>query len=362
MGRLKEAIYGRFSTVQNNPTAVGPLEDDRLLRLRTEIGQIGSLLTEKIDELTLVAKQSEEIVNNQIKRSEEVVESLWQEITVLEGKLQQVENTARQKEDASHKAENTLGTEVCKLQNELAAKGKEIDELKSKNDSYIGRVAELDSVIAQNKLDTAKEAELHEHIGQTLKDDIDLLKVRLQGAEEISREKDLTVQRLEQEHAVKVQQFEGQITKKDQLLAERDAEITELKSQLQFLTRGIKDSSSFFRQAEAFAHRRTEEKGGAPIDPTNREGENSIRASSATKTEETVSSEFLDRATEHLTLSIGPMAPIIMRDHIVALGERTEKFPKRRVVELLDILSNEIANSDLRFNFRNWFAQQLSTA
>jgi hypothetical protein len=107
------------------------------------------------------------------------------------------------------------------------------------------------------------------------------------------------------------------------------------------------------------AHAHPEENIDFPIDPVNGEGQSSLASSSATTAEETVSPEFFDRATEHLTLSIGPMAPIILRDHIEALGESTKNFPKRRVVELIEMLSNEISNNDLRLSFRNWFASAI---
>jgi myosin heavy subunit len=359
---LKELVYGR----QSSPTPVGPVNDDPLPKLRSEVDQIGRFLMQKIDELTLAAKESEDIAKNQIQHSEESVESLWQQLAVLESKLQEAEKTFRQKDAAIHKLDDTLRGEIHNLQDELKknqgeleGKGDEINALKSKIDNHVSHVAELESVILQHKSDAAKEVADHKHIVQTLEENIDLVQVQLRATEEIIRGKDSTLQKLEQELTVKIQEFENEIKNKEQLLTARDAEIRELKAELQFLTRGIKGTSSFFRQAETLAHAHPEENIDFPIDPVNGEGQSSLASSSATTAEETVSPEFFDRATEHLTLSIGPMAPIILRDHIEALGESTKNFPKRRVVELIEMLSNEISNNDLRLSFRNWFASAI---
>jgi hypothetical protein len=54
---------------------------------------------------------------------------------------------------------------------------------------------------------------------------------------------------------------------------------------------------------------------------------------------------------------IGPGAPMIVREHVASLGESMEKFPKRRLAELLEILSKEIVNEPLRIGFRLWFVK-----
>ena len=55
-----------------------------------------------------------------------------------------------------------------------------------------------------------------------------------------------------------------------------------------------------------------------------------------------VSKEFLNRLTENLTKAIGPIAPMVVRDHIAILGESESAFPKNRVDELLKLIQREI--------------------
>ena len=142
---------------------VGPVNDDPLPKLRSEIDQIGRFLIQKIDELTLAAKESEDIAKNQIQHSEESVERVWQQIAVLESKLQEDENTFRQKDAAIHKLDDTLRGEIHNLQDELKknqreleGKGDEINALKSKIDNYVSHVVELESVILLLKFKSLK--------------------------------------------------------------------------------------------------------------------------------------------------------------------------------------------------------------
>ena len=53
-----------------------------------------------------------------------------------------------------------------------------------------------------------------------------------------------------------------------------------------------------------------------------------------------------------LTNVIGSIASLIVRDHVRALGESMEEFPQRRLTELLESLSGQIADDKLKAKFR----------
>ena len=67
---------------------------------------------------------------------------------------------------------------------------------------------------------------------------------------------------------------------------------------------------------------------------------------------ETVPAKFFDRMTTALGHVVGPRAPVIVRDHVASLGESTETFPKARIPELLDLVSREISDENLKVGFR----------
>ena len=49
---------------------------------------------------------------------------------------------------------------------------------------------------------------------------------------------------------------------------------------------------------------------------------------------------------------MSPLAMLIVREHVKALGESTENFPKSRVPELVNSLVREILNANLQIEFR----------
>ena len=68
--------------------------------------------------------------------------------------------------------------------------------------------------------------------------------------------------------------------------------------------------------------------------------------------EEAVPPNFFDHMTRELSEFFGPMASVIIHDHVVSLGESTGKFPKARVPELLEIISREIPYESVKNRFR----------
>jgi polysaccharide biosynthesis transport protein len=73
----------------------------------------------------------------------------------------------------------------------------------------------------------------------------------------------------------------------------------------------------------------------------------------------TVPREFFDRMTSELRDAVGPMAPVIVWDHIGLLGESRDGFPKRRLKELVENVCQEVLNDKLRQGFRSAMDQGL---
>ena len=66
-----------------------------------------------------------------------------------------------------------------------------------------------------------------------------------------------------------------------------------------------------------------------------------------------VPGEFFEEITSKLRDALGPMAALILRDHIRDLGESLDVFPKNRLDELFENVSAEISNKQLRRDFLN---------
>ena len=72
-----------------------------------------------------------------------------------------------------------------------------------------------------------------------------------------------------------------------------------------------------------------------------------------------VSQEFMNRLLKALLDAVGPVAPLILRDHIALLGESQDAFPKSRVDELVKLIAPEILHAELRSRFQKDISEEL---
>jgi chromosome segregation ATPase len=218
-------------------------------------------------------------------------------------------------------------------------------------DARVKQVTGLETALQEAKAETATEADRTAQLTESFNAKIAVLEAEIRDTKEIVRGKEATITALEQNLAAKIQDFEKQARKKETLLAGRDAEINDLKSKLQVLTGKIQEMSSFLKQAEALATvERQKSSTLAASEPLNGVEEKPAQ--------QTVSPDFFDLMSQKLTVIIGHQAPMIVREHVAALGESMEKFPQSRLAELLELLSKEIVDESRRIGFRLWFVKQ----
>jgi chromosome segregation ATPase len=373
MGRvyesLKEAV--KLQRNKNDPIALAGVKHIHTSSLDEEIQQ----LVQRISGLKAVVKHREEEIK---KETQQLIQTLREDFAMMETKLKDAEEAVRRKESASQKMEERLTAEIRALQNELNTeketlqrRDNEIKDLKSNIDTLVKQVTELEIAIKQAKAEAATEATRTEELTKSSNTKIAALEAEIMDIEEIVRGKEATIKRLEQNLAAEIQDFENQLRNKDNLLAGRDAEINDLKAKLQVLTGKIQEMTSFLRQAEALATVEGQNSSNfAASEPQNEVKDKpaaspfKVKVSSFTSNEQTnvaqqtVSPNFFDLMSQELTEIIGPKAPMFVREHVAALGESMENFPKSRLAELLEILSQDIVNEPLRIGFRKWFVKQ----
>jgi chromosome segregation ATPase len=288
-----------------------------------------SSLNEEINELVQRIKAPVKHCEEEIeKETQQVIQTLSEDFTMLKTKLKDAEETVRREESARQKAEESLTAKIHDLQNELnteketlKSRDNEINDLKSNVDVLVKQVAELGIAIKQAKAEAATEANRVEQLTKSSNTKIAASEAQIRDLKEIVRGKESTIKGLEQNLTAKSQHFENELKNKEKFLAGRDVEINDLKSQLKLLTKLAPDAA-----------------------------------------QEIVSPELFQRITDELTEAMnvmGRIASIIVRDHVVALGESVKTFPKSRLPELLDSLSKEIANEPLRIGFRKRFVKHV---
>ena len=361
---LKEVV--KLKRSKNDPVALAGVKHTHGAILDEEINE----LEQKISGLKAAVKHREEEIR---KETQQVIETLSEDFAMLETKLKDVEETARRKESVSQKTEERLTTENHALQNELNtakvslnSRDNEIKDLKSNVDVLMKQITESENAIKQAQAEAATEANRTGQLTDSFTTKIAALEAQLSDVKEIVRGKESAIAALEQKLAMDTQAFENQLRNKEELLAKRDKEINDLKSKLQVLTGKIQGMSSFLKQAEDLAAVEGQNSGtpgasergsGVTEKPADSPLRVKVPYAQTAMAQQTVPSSFFDLMSQELTGIIGPKAPAFIREHVAALGESIEKFPKSRLAELLQILSQDIVNEPERTSFRIWFVK-----
>jgi chromosome segregation ATPase len=366
---LKEVV--KLQRSKNDPIALTAVKHTHVSGLDEEI----NALVHRISELRTAVKHREEEIK---KETQQIIQTLSEDFAVLETKLKDAEEAMRRKESENQKIEEKLTAEIHDLQSELntgketlQSRDNEINNLKTNVDALVKQVTELETALKQSKAEMATEADRAEQLTEKFNGTIATLEAQILDIKDIVRDKEATVKVLEQNLATKIQDFEKEFINKEKLLAVRDAEINDLKSKLHGLTGKIQEMSSFLKQAEILAT--VEEQTSStlaaseplnrikdkPVDPPFKIKVSEITSNEQTNVaQQTVARDFFELMAQELTVILGPQATMMVREHVAALGESMEKFPKSRLAELLEILSKEIVNEPLRISFRKWFVKQ----
>jgi chromosome segregation ATPase len=359
MANVYESLKGTLQRSKANSVAAARVKGSDASSLDNEMEQLEKIVVDRLGKLRAAVKEGEAVVVSESQHTEQVIESLRTEISAQQAQL----NAARDKELASQKMEQTLNAKIHDVQNDvkkkeeaLESRGKEVSDLKSKIDVLGKQTTQSELAIQQAKAETASEAKRVQQLAESFNAKIATLEAQVKDREAIVRAKESTLKSLEQRLTAKVQALESLVKNKDTLLTDQDKQIRDLNSQLATLTNGIRGMSSFFKQAEVLTQELKREK----EKPANSQVKSAEVASNpADAARDAVSPAFFDSVTKELAEINGPLAPMIVRDHVKALGESIEKFPKKRVTELVKILSEEITDEKVKTSFRKRIAEEL---
>jgi chromosome segregation ATPase len=373
MANVYESLKGTLQRSKANSVAVARVKGSNASSLDNEMQQLEKIVVERLGKLRTALKEGEAVVVTETQHTEQVIESLRTEIAAQQAQL----NAARDKELAIQKMEQTLNAKIQDLQNEvkkkeeaLESRGKEISDFKSKIDALGKQITQSETAIQQAKAETANEAKRAQQLVESSNGKIATLEAQVKDKEATIRTKESTLKSLEQRLTAKVQALESLVKNKDTLLTDQDKQIKDLSSQLATLTNGIRGMSSFFKQAEVLTQELKREK-EKPANSQTKSAEVASNSSDAQPksaevasstwdaAREAVPAAFFDSVTRELAEINGPLAPMIVRDHVKALGESIEKFPKKRVSELVKVLSEEITDEKVKNSFRKRITEEL---
>jgi chromosome segregation ATPase len=363
MANVYDSLKGSLQWSKANSMAVARVKGSDASSLENDMEQLEKIVVDRLGRLRAAVKEGEAVVAGESQHTEQVIEGLKTEIAAQEAQL----SAARSKELASQKMEQTLTAKIHDLQNDvkkkeeaLESRGKEVSDLTSKIDVLGKQITQSELAVQQAKAETGSEAKRAQQLAESSNAKIATLEAQVRDREAIVRAKESALKSSEQRLTAKIQALESLVKNKETVLADQDRQIKDLNSQLGSLTNGIKGMSTFFKQAEALTQELKREK----ETPANSQSKSAEVTSdlAADTAREAVSPGFFDSVTKDLAEINGPLASMIVRDQVKALGESIEKFPKTRVTELVKVLSEEIADENVKIRFRKRIAEKFQSS
>ena len=371
--RMQETLPWR----KNDTMPMVRIKNGNAAGLNEEMERLERIIAHRLSRLKEAVRAGETIVVEESHRTEQLVESLGAEITILKSKLKEAEEVIERKNLSQHQAEENLSAIIKNLQNDikskdeiLATRDNEVNNYKSTIEQNIKKMTEWEAAHAKAQQEVADQARRADELRKNSQNQMATLEAQLMQTEDIARQKTSAMKQLEQELATKAQEFEAILKGKNEILAQRDSEIADLKARLNRLTKGISDVSLLFKEAEALTGIETHKSGtvrNEPLPeiadpPTSRPSKNDqqITRNSPDAVSETVSAETFQKIISELgqaTNIIGPLASLMVHQQAKALGESVEKFPRARLPELLEGLAKEIADENLQMYFLQHFTQ-----
>ncbi|HEY7166924.1 MAG TPA: hypothetical protein VIB79_20330 [Candidatus Binatia bacterium] len=352
MSTVYESLKGVVhETLQRNKTLPTPkfaaseppsdISMQEQTNLADEIDDVEKFIGEKITRLKAAAKQTETLLTQESERSQETISGLREKIAALESQARDAEE---------------------KLQN----RDHELRQTQANADALTRQVSVLESNLAKARDDAAAETRRASQLMETSTQKLSALEDRIKELDASVRDKEATIQGLEQKLATINQDFATQLQDKEKLMANRDGELNDIKSQLQMLTRWLQEMPSVLKQTESPAlpveppdgSHTVERANGTERRPLHRESKAAPSpAKAAVAANQIVAHTFFDLMIRELTLIKGPAAGAAVREKVAGLGESIDRFPRSRLAELLEVLSKDIINDDLKIAFRKWFVK-----
>ena len=342
--------------------------------LRTEIGDLQSTLKKKQEDLeTRVSevndlKSKTDILVEQVTHSElalqhakreaaiaahhaeQLIDGLKANITVLEARVRQTEDAIHKQDVASQKMEEGFRIEIRDLQRALRKKEEdletresEVNDLKSKINVLQEQVTHLELMTEQAQGHASSESQHAEQAIEGLKIKIARLEAQLNQTEQIVSGTDSTIKGLDHDRNSQAIDLDAQLGPQKNGINASDAEaLVDIKAQA--------NGSIAGEQLQTAEEKPTT----LPFPAT------AVTPTATVAAPETVSQDAFNRLIAEfgeLTNVMGSIASLIVRDHVRALGESMAEFPQTQLTKLLESLSKEISNDELKADFCERFAK-----
>ena len=325
--------------------------------LETRVSEVNDLksktdiLVEQVTHSELALQHANREAAIAAQHAEQIIDGLKANITVLEARVRQTEDAIHRQDLASQKIEEGFRIEIGDLQSALRKKEEdletresEVNDLRSKINVLQEQVTHLELALEQAQGHAAGEAQRAEEVIGDLRTKIARLQAQLDQTEQIVGAKDSTIKGLD--HDGKSQAIDLHANWIPPANGKYDSEAG--------ASAGIQAQANGVLAGERSTSNTAEEQRTTPRFPAR--GVTSIGMEAAPETLSQEAFDCLISEFGEISNLMGSIASLIVRDHVRALGESMEEFPRARLTKLLESLSREISDDKLKADFCERFA------
>jgi chromosome segregation ATPase len=373
---MKSRMRDHWPWKKIDSTPLARLKGADALSITDGMERLERIVADSIGKLKQSVHAGEAIVLEETRQAEQLVGDLRTEIAELQGKLKEAGDNIEQKDVSYKQLEVTLydkikmfETEMKKKDELLATRENDIRRQKSELDAHNKKISELELANSKTKEELASHIKRAEDFVRISQERVSGLEAELDESKRLVGKKSSTIKTLEEQLATKAQQFKQALKETQELLNSRDSEIASLRSQLQALLKGIDEMSSLFRRAQALTEKGQEDsalvqnemgrEAEAKPQPTPAAAD-PVKPAGSDALPEIVAPEIFERVIQELAQASNIMAKLallIVHDHVKALGETVEQFPRTRLPELIEALAKDIADENVQTGFRQRVAE-----
>jgi DNA repair exonuclease SbcCD ATPase subunit len=241
---VREVVQGSLNRTTSGPTVSSQAtrNEDSLSEALEDLDKI---FAGGIRRLKTAVSDDRAVVLTKTKHAEQVIEGLKANITALEARVRETEDTLYNQNIASQNTEESLRIEIGNLERALKEKEEalqsrifEVNDLRSRINVTAEQVTELE----QARRDTASKVQQADQVIEGLKTDIAVLETRLNETEDTVKKKDTALQNLEGKLSAEIRALQRLVGEKDQALASREKEINNLTSKMDVIAEQISES------------------------------------------------------------------------------------------------------------------------
>src|SRR6266496_5624093 len=196
---LKLKIQDTLQWGKTNSLPLPRVKSTNALNLNHEMEGLERVVADRIGKLKAAVKAGEAMVE-EARQAGHLAGNLKADITALEAKLKEMEETIRRKDFSRQKMEETLTAEIKNLQNDLkkkdetlATRDNEINDYKSKIDDNRKQIAELELDNRKTTEEAASHAKRAEDVAETSRAKITALESQLNETEKLTQQKESSI-------------------------------------------------------------------------------------------------------------------------------------------------------------------------